>query len=215
MNTQKIGILGSGLVARKLAAGFTREGCSVRLGTRHPAKLAEWQAKSGGRVGTFAEAAAFGELLVLAVPGRVAEDVLRQVEPATAGKVLIDPTNPIAKGKPVAGVLPFFTGPNRSLHESLQAAFPEVRMVKAFSHIGAPFMYKPEFPGGPPSLFICGNDAAAKSQVVPIGERFGFEVVDMGAAEAARAIEPLCRLWCIPGLKDRQWEHALKWLRRP
>jgi hypothetical protein len=214
MSTQKIGVLGSGIVAQKLGAGFVREGHAVMLGTRHPQKLAEWQAKTGEQVGTFAEAAAFGELLVLAVTGRVAQDVLQQVEPAIRGKVVIDPTNPIAEGKPVAGVLPFFTDPNRSLHEMLQATFPEVRLVKAFSHIGAPFMYRPDFPGGPPSLFICGNDATAKSQVSDICAHFGFDVIDMGPAEAARAIEPLCRLWCIPGLIDRQWEHAFKWLRR-
>jgi len=214
MDKPRIGILGSGIVAQKLGAGFVEDGYRVKLGTRHPDKLEEWQSLTGGQIGTFAETSAFGDLLVLAVLGRVAKEVLQQAGPGIGGKVMIDPTNPIAEGKPEQGVLPFFTDPNHSLHEELQAAFPEVRLVKAFSHIGAPFMYKPDFPGGPPAMFLCGNDPAAKAQVAAICERFGFEVVDMGAAPAARAIEPLCRLWCIPGLNDRQWEHAFRWLRR-
>lgn len=207
-----VGILGSGDVAKTLGAGFLQHRHAVMLGTRDVTKLADWQAKNpGGKVGSFAEAAACGELLVLAVKGAVALDALRLAGPAAlAGKVVIDATNPLADAPPVNGVLKFFTSLEDSLMERLQRAHQDVRFVKAFSSVGNPKMVNPHYAGGRPTMFICGNDAPAKQTVSGILEQFGWEPLDMGSVEAARAIEPLCILWCIPGFLRNEWTHAFK-----
>jgi predicted dinucleotide-binding enzyme len=210
-----VGILGSGQVAKALAAGFVQTGHGVMLGTREPARLAEFAAATGGvKTGTPAEAAAYGELVVLAAKGTAAVEVLRSAGVARlAGKTVIDTTNPIADAPPVDGVLQFFTGPNESLFERLQAEAPGARLVKAFSSVGSACMFMPHFAGGRPTMFIAGNDAAAKASVALLLDQFGWDVADMGSAVAARAIEPLCMLWCIPGLRQNDWVHAFKMLR--
>jgi 8-hydroxy-5-deazaflavin:NADPH oxidoreductase len=209
----KIAILGSGSVATTLAAGFLARGDSVMLGTRSPAKLADWQAQHPqALIGSVDAAAAFGELAVLAVKGSVASALLHQAGTGLAGKVVIDATNPIGDAPPVNGVLNFFTGPNQSLFEQLQREQPALRLVKAFNSVGAHLMVKPQLPGGRPTMFICGNDAGAKTAVTEVLDDFGWDTADMGAAEAARAIEPLCMLWCIPGLARNRWVHAFKLL---
>ena len=206
-----VGIVGSGVVAQTLGAGFLKHGHAVMLGTREPRKLATWQSQhSPARVGSFADAARFGEMVVLAVKGDVAEGVLRLIADALAGKVVIDTTNPIADAPPVQGVLRFFTSLDESLLERLQHACPNARFVKAFSSAGNARMVNPQFAGGPPTMFICGNDAAAKQAVSRVLDQFGWETLDLGAAEAARAIEPLCILWCIPGFLRNEWTHAFK-----
>ncbi len=211
----KVGVLGSGEVAKVLAGGFLKHGHLVMMGTREPAKLADWAATHpAGRVGSFAEAAAFADLVVLAVKGTAASSALRLATPANlAGKPVIDATNPIADLPPVDGVLQFFTGLGDSLMEQLQREFPEARLVKAFNSVGSARMVNPEFAGGKPTMFICGNDAAARSIVTDILDQFGWETADMGKATAARAIEPLCMLWCIPGFTRNEWSHAFKLLR--
>jgi 8-hydroxy-5-deazaflavin:NADPH oxidoreductase len=207
----KVGILGSGDVAKTLGAGIVRHGHEVMLGTRDAAKLGEWAERTGARIGSFAETAAFGELVVLAVKGSAAAEVLRLAgAEKLAGKTVIDTTNPIAPEPPVNGVLRFFTTLEDSLLERLQREVPEARFVKAFSSVGNRRMVNPEFAAGRPSMFICGNDAAAKDTVRGILEQFGWETEDVGAAEAARAIEPLCILWCIPGFLRNEWTHAFK-----
>jgi predicted dinucleotide-binding enzyme len=210
----KIGIVGSGVVAQTLGGGFMKHGHVVMLGTREEAKLADWQRQNpDGRIGSFAETAKFGEVIVLAVKGTVAAEALRGAGAANlAGKVIIDAANPIADVPPTAGVLSFFTGPNESLMERLQAEFPQTRFVKAFNSVGAPRMVNPQFAGGKPTMFICGNDEAAKRAVTSFLDQFGWETADMGGAIAARAIEPLCMLWCIPGFLRNQWTHAFKLL---
>lgn len=210
----KLGILGSGDVARALGAGFSRHGHDVMLGTRDPAKLTEWSAEHGSRAGTVAEAAAHGEVVVLAVRGSAAERVLGDAGVANlAGKPVIDTTNPLADEPADNGVIRFFTDLDRSLMERLQDAFPTLSLVKAFNQVGNPLMIDPDVPGGPPTMFICGNDADAKAVVHGLLEDVGWDVADLGAVEAARAIEPLCILWCIPGYVDGTWNHALKLLR--
>mgnify|MGYP001381461739 CR=1 FL=1 len=211
----KVGILGSGAVAQSLAAGFLKHGHAAMLGTRQPAKLADWAAKNPkATVGSFADAAAFGELLVLAVKGTVAAEALRAAGPANlAGKTVIDAANPIADAPPVNGVLKYFTTLDESLMERLQREFPAARFVKAFNSVGSAFMVNPQFKDGKPTMFICGNDEAAKKTVNGILDQFGWETADMGKAEAARAIEPLCILWCIPGFLRQEWTHAFKLLR--
>jgi 8-hydroxy-5-deazaflavin:NADPH oxidoreductase len=213
----KVGILGSGAVAKALAGGFVRHGHAVMLGTRTPAKLADWAAANRtARVGSFSEAAGFGDLVVLAVKGTAAADVLRAAGAANlSGKPLIDVTNPIADAPPSNGVLKFFTNLDESLMERLQREFADVRFVKAFNSVGNAGMVNPQFRGGMPTMFICGNDEAAKKIVSGILDQFGWETADMGKAEAARAIEPLCMLWCIPGFLHNDWMHAFKLLANP
>jgi len=210
----KVGILGSGDVAKALAIGFLKHGHEVLMGTRSPAKLADWAKQNPkGRIGSFAEAANFADLAVLAVKGTVAADALRTAGPANlAGKSVIDATNPISDLPPVNGVLRFFTNLDESLMERLQREFENLHFVKAFNSVGSASMVNPQFKGGKPSMFICGNDDAAKTAVTGVLDQFGWETVDMGKAEAARAIEPLCMLWCIPGFLRNDWVHAFKLL---
>ena len=212
----KIAVLGSGVVGQVLADGFLKHGYEVMRGSREPGKLADWKTKGGpkAQVGTFAQAARFGELAVLAVKGGAAEAALRLCEGALAGKTVIDATNPIADEPPENGVIRFFTGPNDSLMERLQAKAPEAHFVKAFSCVGNPHMVNPDFGGQKPTMFICGNHAESKRTVSGVLEQFGWDVEDMGAATAARAIEPLCMLWCIPGMTKNQWSHAFKLLKK-
>jgi predicted dinucleotide-binding enzyme len=211
----KIGIIGSGVVATTLASGFLKHGHEVVMGTRDPAKLADWAKQSPkGRVGSFADAARFADVAVLAVKGTVAADAVLAAGPANlAGKPVIDATNPIADAPPVNGVLKFTTNLEDSAMEQLQREFAGVHFVKAFNSVGAACMVNPQFAGGKPTMFICGNDDAAKKSVTAILDQFGWETEDMGRAEAARAIEPLCILWCIPGFLRNDWVHAFKLLR--
>ena len=211
----KIGILGSGGVAKTLASGFLAHGHEAMLGSRDPGKLADWAAENdGGRTGKFDEAAAFGEVVVLAVKGSAASGALQLAGGANlAGKTVLDATNPIADKPPVNGVLSFFTSLDESLMERLQREFPEARFVKAFNSVGAAHMIDPKFEGGRPTMFICGNDEGAKRTTSSLLESVGWEAADMGAVEAARAIEPLCMLWCIPGFRSNEWNHAFKLLR--
>jgi hypothetical protein len=210
----KIGVIGSGTVAKTLAAGFLKHGHQVTIGSRTPSKLADWAAQNpSASLGSFADAAAFGELVVLAVHGKGAADALSLAGSANlSGKPIIDACNPIADGPPVNGVLPFFTDFKQSLMEKLQLEFPAAHFIKAFNSVGAALMVNPQFSAGKPTMFICGNSDAAKQAVNAILDQFGWETADMGKAEAARAIEPLCMLWCIPGLAHNQWNHAFKLL---
>lgn len=209
----KIGIIGSGVAGQALAAGFLKHGYEVKIGTSNPDKLKEWKAGPGAKatIGSFSETAAFGEIAVLVVKGTAALEAIKKAGPENlAGKTVIDVTNPIADAPPVNGVLQYFTGINDSLMEQLQSAYPDIHFVKAFNIAGNPFMVDPQFPGGKPSMFICGNDDNAKAAVNKILVEFGWDVDDMGKVEAARAIEPLCMLWCIPGFLRNQWAHAFK-----
>ena len=210
-----IGVIGSGVVGETLANGFLAHGHQVTRGSRDPSKLAAWAAAAAprGRAGTFEEAARAGDLVVLAVKGTGAISAVEACAAAIAGKTVVDTTNPIADAPPVNGVLRFFTGPNESLLEQLQARVPQARFVKAFSCVGSALMVNPALSGGRPTMFVCGNDDAAKQQVAGLLDQLGWDTEDCGAAEAARAIEPLCMLWCIPGFRRNDWVHAFKLLR--
>jgi len=211
----RIGIIGSGDVAQSLATGFLKHGHDVMLGTRHVEKLADWRTENPkAGVGSFADAAASADVVVLAVKGTAASEALRQAgAPNLDGKVVIDTTNPIADAPPDHGVLKFFTSLDDSLMERLQREYPGARFVKAFNSVGNDVMVNPRFEGGPPTMFICGNHDAAKWVVKGILDQFGWETADMGTVEAARAIEPLCILWCIPGFLRNEWTHAFKLLK--
>jgi len=199
-----------------LAAGFLKHGHQAMLGTRDPGKaeVKKWAWKTpGAQSGTFAEAAKFGEMIVLATAGKVAENALELagIENLT-GKTIIDACNPIADASPEQGVLPYFTGPNESLGERVQAKAPRAHVVKAFSSVGNPLMINPKFEQGTPTMFYCGNDAGAKAQVADVIRQFGWEPYDCGGIIASRAIEPLCVLWCLPGFLRNEWNHAFKLL---
>jgi predicted dinucleotide-binding enzyme len=211
----RIGILGTGVVARTLAAGFLTHGHEVTLGTRDAGKLKDWQKQHpDARVGTGADAASAAEVVVLAVKGTAASEALRLAGAANLdGKVIIDTTNPIADAPPDHGVLRFFTSLEDSLMERLQREYASARFVKAFNSVGNALMVNPVLKGGPPTMFICGNDPDAKRIVTQLLDQFGWDTADMGTAEAARAIEPLCILWCIPGFLRNEWAHAYKVLR--
>jgi hypothetical protein len=213
----KIGIIGSGGVGEALAAGFLKYGHKVMRGTRDTAKLAEWKKFAGDNasVGTLEETAKFGDVIVLAVKGSGAEAAIELCGiDNLEGKTILDATSPIADEAPVKGVLKYFTGPNDSLMERLQALAPDAHFVKAFSCVGSAHMVDPDFGGVKPTMFICGNNASAKEKATSILTRFGWDTEDMGDAEAARAIEPLAILWCIPGFRANQWGHAFKLLKK-
>ncbi len=212
--TKKIGIIGSGQVAQVLASGFLKHGHEVIMGTSDVSKLTDWKSKNaGGQVGSFEAAAKFGDILVLAVKGTSAESLVKTFSTSLTNKVVIDTTNPIAAAPPSAGIIQYFTSLNDSLMERLQKIAPQAKFVKAFNSVGNLFMVNPAFPGGKPTMFICGNDKGAKKEVTAILDQFGWETADFGMVESARAIEPLCILWCIPGMLNNEWQHAFKLLK--
>ena len=210
----KIGVLGSGDVAKTLAAGFLQHGYDVMMGTRDTSKLTEWKSTHDTcALGSVDDTARFGEILVLAVQGSAAVQALELVSPGVLdGKTIIDATNPIdSKKPPVNGVFLYFTGVNDSLMELLQRSFPAANFVKAFNSVGQSVMVNPQYEDGPPTMFICGNNESAKAQVANILPQFGWKPEDMGMAEAARPIESLCQLWCIRIFKGQD-THAFKLL---
>lgn len=211
---KRFGVLGSGEVGQALAKGIAADGHEVRIGSRTPGKLAKFSKRTGIAAGSFAEVAAWGQALVLAVAGTAAVDAIELAGAGNlAGKLVIDTTNPISREPPEDGVLRYFTGPNESLMERLQSAYPGARFVKAFNSVGSGLMVHPILSGGPPTMFYCGNDAEAKAIVAELLERLGWEGADMGGAVAARALEPLAQLWCIPGFREDDWTHAFRLLR--
>jgi predicted dinucleotide-binding enzyme len=212
----RIGVIGSGEVGASLASGFIRHGHEVMRGSRSPQKLSSWQAEQGERaqVGDMAQTARFGEIVVLAVKGTGAEAAVKAAGAENlANKPVLDTTNPISDAPPQNGVLSFFTEMNTSLMERLQKLAPAAQFVKCFSCVGNNLMIDPNVKGGPPTMFICGNDAGAKQTTTKLLTEVGWETLDLGTAEAARAIEPLCILWCIPGFLQNQWTHAFKVVR--
>ena len=209
---KKIGILGSGQVAQALGNGFLKYGYEVMLSSHDVAKLGGWKEKSGdnAHTGTFKEAAMYGDLIVLAVKGACGAEAIEKAGPQYfQGKTVIDVTNPIADAPPENGVLKFYTSLDESLMERLQMRFPGIHFVKAFNSVGNAFMVTPPF-SEKPTMFICGNNDASKNEVIHILGQFGWDIADMGKVTAARAIEPLCMLWCIPGMLHNQWNHAFR-----
>jgi 8-hydroxy-5-deazaflavin:NADPH oxidoreductase len=212
----KVGILGSGDVGKTLAKGFLKHGYQVAIGTDHAEKLAEFKRENPQiETVTFEQAAQSGDIVVLCVKGTVAEKIIEKVKRHLSGKTVIDTTNPIADAPPENGVLKYFTSLEESLMERLQKIAPDAQFVKAFNSIGSGLMINPDFRDNTkPTMFICGNNDDAKKKVYEILEKFGFEIEEMGKAESARAIEPLCMLWCIPGFLRNEWAHAFKLLKK-
>ena len=211
---RRFGVLGSGEVGQTLAKGLKAHGYEVRIGTRSPAKLADFTKSTGIDAGAFADVARWGEALVLAVLGEAAMEVLTTVGAASlSGKTILDTTNALSHEPPEQGVLKTFTGPNESLMERMQQAYPQAHFVKVFNSVGSALMVNPKIPSGRPTMFYCGNDAGAKAVAASVIEQFGWEGADMGGAIAARAIEPLAVLWCIPGFLQNDWTHAFRVVR--
>jgi 8-hydroxy-5-deazaflavin:NADPH oxidoreductase len=207
---KKVAVLGSGPVGETLSNGFLAHGYAVMRGSRDPAKLAAWKASAKGEasIGSFEDAAGFGEIVVLAVAGSGAAAVVDVITPHISGKPVLDTTNPIG-GPPENGVIKYFTAQNDSLMEQLQKAAPKAHFVKAFNSVGNTLMVNPKL-SATPTMFICGNDAGAKTTATEILTQFGWETLDCGGVEAARPIESLCMLWCIPGFVKNDWMHAFK-----
>lgn len=206
----KIAVLGSGIVGQTLANGLKEAGHEVIVGSRKAGAVENWQ----GATATFSEATESAELVVLAVKGAAAERVVEGVRQHLSGKTVIDTTNPIADEPSTDGVLSYFTSLSESLMERLQLVAVEANFVKAFNSVGSGMMVNPKYEAGKPTMFICGNNIESKKQVSEILHNFGWDVEDMGRVAAARAIEPLCMLWCIPGMLHNEWTHAFKLLRR-
>lgn len=214
---KKAGILGSGMVGITLANGLKKYGYDVMIGTNDTSKHENIKSKTNGNIsiGTFEDVAKHGSIIILAVKGIAASDALKKAGYENlSGKTIIDATNPIADAPPVNGVLKFTTTLENSLMEQLQKEVPAANFVKAFNSVGNALMVNPDYGNIKPSMFICGNNEASKTQVKEILDLFGWETEDMGSAEAARAIEPLCILWCIPGFKNNQWNHAFRLLKK-
>jgi len=214
---KKIGIIGSGVVGKTLAKGFLQYGYDTTIASRSTEKRLELQAELGNniQVADFASTAQNADMVVLAVKGTKAKEAMLICGLDNLhGKTIIDATNPIADAAPQNGVLRYFSDINFSLMEDLQTTIPNAHFVKAFSCVGSAFMVNPNFDGQKPSMFICGNNDAAKQDVADILTQFGWDIEDMGKAEAARAIEPLAMLWCIPGMLQGKWSHAFKLLKK-
>ncbi len=217
MANMKVGVLGTGDVGKVLGAGLAALGHQVKIGSRDPKseKVTSWVAKTGANAsaGTFAEAAAFGDLIVLATLWSGTENALKLAgADKLKGKVVIDATNPLkveGKGPPQLAL-----GHTDSGGEQVQRWLPGARVVKAFNTVGNAHMVKPDFPGGPPDMFICGNDADAKKTVSDICKAWGWGVIDVGGIEGARLLEPMCILWVQHGIRSGSWNHAFKLLHK-
>ena len=213
----KIGILGTGDVGQALGIGFANLGHEVKMGSRDPnqEKVKAWVNKAGSKAsaGTFAEAAAYGELAVLCTIWTGAENAIRLAGPDhLAGKVVIDTTNPLDFS---AGIPPKLSvGHTDSAGEHIQRWLPNSRVVKAFNIVGSAHMFKPEFPGGPPDMFICGDDDQAKVTVTDLLQAFGWSVIDIGGIECARYLEPLAMIWIRHFFRVNSVNHAFKLLRK-
>lgn len=213
----KVGILGSGDVGRALGKGFAVKGHEVMLGSRTPDSdsITSWLEETGKGVkaGTFDDTASFGNVLVLAVAWSGCENAIHLAGPENfAGKTVLDVTNPLIfeEGKPPRLAL----GHTDSGGEQVQRWLPDSKVVKVFNIVGNAHMVNPDFPGGPPDMFICGNDERAKNTVKIICEEFGWPVIDMGGIEGSRELEPMCILWVKYGIMEKSWNHAFKLLKK-
>ncbi len=214
----KVGIIGSGAVGQALGLGFASRGHDVMLGSRDPKneKVRAWVAKAGARgsSGTFAETASFGDIAVLSTLWTGTESAIHLADPKNlAGKLVIDTTNPLDFSH---GVPPTLTvGHTDSAGEQVQRWLPASRVVKAFNIVGNTHMVDPKFPGGPPDMFIAGNDAGAKKQVADILTSFGWNgATDLGGIEAARYLEPLAMVWILNYFATKSGDCAFKMLRK-
>lgn len=213
----KVGVLGTGDVGKVLGSAMIHLGHEVKMGSREAsnAKSAEWKEKNGERAstGTFADAAKFGEIIFLCTLWSGTENVLQMAGPENlSGKVVIDATNPLVfePNQPPRLAL----GHTDSGGEQVQRWIPKAKVVKAFNIVGNAHMFHPSFEGGPPTMFICGNDPDAKKQLTDLLTQFGWETIDIGGIDGSRLLEPMCILWVNYGFQTGTWNHAFKLLRK-
>ncbi len=199
----RIGILGSGAVGQALARGYAAHGHEVRIGTRQPEI-------DGHRVGSPSDVAREAELVVLAVRGDAAVDLVESLSEQLDGKVLVDATNPLDHS---SGTPRLFVGHDDSLGERVQRAAPGARVVKAYNTVGNALMVDPQLPGGPPTMCSGGDDEAAKRTITQLLVDTGWDVADLGGIDASRYLEPLCMAWVAYGVRNGTWGHAFKLLR--
>jgi 8-hydroxy-5-deazaflavin:NADPH oxidoreductase len=213
-----IGILGSGEVGQKLGGGFIELGHHIKIGTRDPnqEKIKEWIKKSGdsASAGTFSQAASYGQLIVVATSWNGTLEAIRMCDPKDlVDKTVIDVTNPLdfsAEGLPKLAV-----GYTDSAGEIIQRLLPEANVVKAFNTVGNPHMVHPEFPNGPPTMFICGNNDNAKKTVInEFLTKLGWESIDIGGIEGSRLLEPMAMLWITHYFQTNNGNHAFKLLHK-
>ena len=210
----RVGILGSSDVAKSLARGFLKQGQQVMLGSREPAKLAGWVSENGKSAssGTFSETAKFGELVVLAVHGTKSVEAIQMAQPDNfKGKVVIDATNPLDM---TGGVPKLVGGLGTSSGELIQKALPGAFVVRAFNTVGNAHFYRPEFAGGPPDMFLCGDDAKAKEQVSRICKDFGWNPIDVGGIVLSHYLEATAMVWIVTAIIGGHWNQAFKLLRK-
>lgn len=197
----KFGVLGTGMVGQAIAGRLVGVGHEVTMGSRRAGneKAVAWasEAGEGAREGLFADAAAFGEMLVNATAGGASLEALEAAGADNlAGKVLIDVANPLDFSR---GMPPTLSVCNDdSLGERIQAAFPEARVVKALNTVNASVMVSPGSLGESTNLFVCGDDEGAKAQVAELLRSFGWgegRVLDLGDISAARGAEMYLPLW--------------------
>ena len=212
----RVAVLGTGDVGKSLGNAFLALGHDVRMGAREANndKATAWAARAEGHasIGTFADAAAFGDIVVLATLGTAVQQVLQpDVVHACLNKLVIDTTNPLdySRGEPRLAV-----DPTESDGEPVQRLLPSSKVVKAFNTVGNALMFRPSLPGGPPDMFICGNDDGAKERVTALLVDFGWKTIDLGGIESARYLEVMCMVWVKFGLLSKSWTHAFKLLRK-
>ena len=214
----RIGVLGSGDVGRTLARGLANRGNEAKLGTRDPQaeKIQTWLAgtKGNASAGTFGEAAEFGEMLVLATRWDGTENAIRLAgQAAFAGKVVLDTTNPLDFSRGVPPTLS--VAGNDSAGEQVQRWLPDARVVKVFNTVGNAHMVDPDFSDGPPDLYICGDDPAAKQTAIELAKSLGWSgAIDLGGILHARYLEPMAMVWIVHGFNIKSWNHAFKLLRK-
>ncbi|MGH9467953.1 MAG: NADPH-dependent F420 reductase [Terriglobales bacterium] len=208
----KVGILGSGDVAKSLAKGFLKEGHTVKLGSREPAKLTSWVQEAGNNAscGAVSETAKFGDLIVLAVSGAAAVQAIQMAGADNfKGKLVLDATNPLDSMPPK-----LIGGLGSSGGELIQAALPGASVVKAFNSVGHPEFYKPQFAAGPPDMFICGDDPKAKEQASSICKAFGWNPVDVGGIGVSHYLEAAAMVWILTASAGGHWHQAFRLLRK-
>ncbi len=212
----RVGVLGSGEVGRRLAEGFRARGHEVMIGSRDPSKpeLRDWLSGDGSGIeaGSFEQAAAHGELIVLAVLGSAAEEAIADAGPDNfRGKVVIDAMNPLD----FSGGFPpkLSISGEDSLGERVQRALPDARVVKAFNTIGNPYFVDPSFSEGQPTMLIAGDDQEAKDTVRNVLTDFGWsDTVDIGGIEGSRELEAICIVWVKIGGARGAWDHGFRLL---
>ena len=209
----RVGIIGSGAVARALAAGLLDQGHQVKISSRNTSApaLEKWQQEAGreASLGSFSEAAEFGEIVFVATKGTATDKALELAGPGSlSGKVVVDVTNPLTMNADKQLALKHL--PDGSLGETVQRLLPNSRVVKAFNTVNAAHMVKPQFPGGAPEMFFCGNDAGAKAVVAEILTAFGWKPVDIGRIDGARFLEPLSMLGIRMAMNSGNWDYVFR-----